>query len=92
VLDPLAGPERTVLRLAQLQQLRPGITGVGIQAGHCPHDEAPDQVADAIASWWPQVLEYQGHTSGTSDAQPRKVATENAAAVPAAASIAGAVA
>ena len=91
MLDPLAGPERTVLRLAQLQQLRPGITGAGIQAGHCPHDEAPDQVADAIASWWPRVLEYQGHTSGSTDAQSRKVEAE-AAAISAAASIAGAVA
>lgn len=89
MLDPLAGPERTVLRLAQLQQLRPGITGVGIQAGHCPHD---DQVADAIASWWPQVLNYQHQSSGNSDGEARKVAIEAAAEPSEALAVAGAVA
>ena len=92
MLDPLAGPERTVLRLAQLQQLRPGITGVGIQAGHCPHDEAPDQVADAIASWWPQVLNYQHQSSGNSDGEAREVAIEAAAEPAEALAVAGAVA
>jgi hypothetical protein len=58
ILDPLAGPARTALRLQQLQRLRPGVTGVAVDAGHCPHDEAPDAVVAAMAAWWPHVLAY----------------------------------
>mmetsp|Transcript_46529 Transcript_46529/g.92028 ORF Transcript_46529/g.92028 Transcript_46529/m.92028 type:complete len:237 (+) Transcript_46529:790-1500(+) len=56
ILDPLAGAERTQVRLQQLTDLRPGITGVAIKGGHCPHDEVPDLVATAIAEWWPNVV------------------------------------
>ena len=57
-LDPLTGAERAQTRAAQLGALRDGVTVELLDAGHCPQDEAPERVADAIARWWPRVLEY----------------------------------
>ena len=48
VLDPLNDAKT---RAAMLGDLREGITVTPIDAGHCPHDEKPDEVADAISRW-----------------------------------------
>jgi pimeloyl-ACP methyl ester carboxylesterase len=34
-----------------IQQLHPAATRVSIDAGHCPHDEAPEAVNEALISW-----------------------------------------
>ena len=49
---------RAQTRAAQLGALRAGVTVELLDAGHCPQDEEPERVADAIVRWWPQVLEY----------------------------------
>lgn len=54
--DPLSGAERSRRRAAQLGALRPGVSVRLLDAGHCPHDEVPEQVAAAIVDWWPRVL------------------------------------
>uniref|UniRef100_A0A7S2G9D9 AB hydrolase-1 domain-containing protein n=1 Tax=Octactis speculum TaxID=3111310 RepID=A0A7S2G9D9_9STRA len=56
VLDPLTGPELAAQRAEQLGVLRDDVTVERLQAGHCPHDELPDDVASAVVRWWPQVL------------------------------------
>jgi pimeloyl-ACP methyl ester carboxylesterase len=48
ILDPLNKAED---RMNMYGALRSGITMHPIQAGHCPHDEVPQQVARAIESW-----------------------------------------
>lgn len=48
ILDPLNDAKG---RSKALQKLRSGITVDPIQAGHCPHDELPDQVAHSIVKW-----------------------------------------
>ncbi|KAL3935527.1 MAG: hypothetical protein SGBAC_008970 [Bacillariaceae sp.] len=48
VLDPLNDAKG---RSEALQKLRSGITVDPLQAGHCPHDEVPDQMANSIARW-----------------------------------------
>jgi pimeloyl-ACP methyl ester carboxylesterase len=54
-LDPLSGAQRAQDRAEVFRVLRPGVTVVRIAAGHCPHDEVPEQVAAAIKDWLPQV-------------------------------------
>jgi pimeloyl-ACP methyl ester carboxylesterase len=39
----------------QIQALRPSARRVSINAGHCPHDEAPAAVNDALAAWLDQL-------------------------------------
>lgn len=48
ILDPLNDAKG---RSEALEKLRSGITIDPLQAGHCPHDEVPDQVASSIARW-----------------------------------------
>ena len=48
VLDPLNDAQD---RLERFGALRQGITMDGIQAGHCPHDELPERVAQSILKW-----------------------------------------
>ena len=52
VLDPLNDAKD---RMNRLEQLRAGITASPIEAGHCPHDELPADVAKAISSWMSQT-------------------------------------
>ena len=59
VLDPLNDAKT---RAAMLGDLREGITVTPIDAGHCPHDEKPDEVADAIRRWM-QTLKTRQVTS-----------------------------
>lgn len=48
ILDPLNDAKT---RSQLLGALRSGIDVSPITAGHCPHDELPDEVAGAIAAW-----------------------------------------
>jgi pimeloyl-ACP methyl ester carboxylesterase len=48
VLDPLNDAKD---RMRRFGALRSGITMDPIQAGHCPHDELPKEVATSIARW-----------------------------------------
>jgi hypothetical protein len=48
VLDPLNDAKD---RMRRFGALRSGITVDPIQAGHCPHDELPKEVATSIARW-----------------------------------------
>ena len=48
MLDPLNDAKS---RAAMLKELRTGISVTPINAGHCPHDELPGDVAKAIAQW-----------------------------------------
>jgi pimeloyl-ACP methyl ester carboxylesterase len=53
VLDPLNDAKS---RMDCLASLREGIDADPIQAGHCPHDEVPVQVAQSIVSWMRRTL------------------------------------
>lgn len=55
-LDPLSGAKRSQERARTFATLREGVTVKLLNAGHCPHDEVPAQVARAIVEWWPSVL------------------------------------
>eukprot|EP00977_Amphora_coffeiformis_P002625 scaffold492_cov99-Amphora_coffeaeformis.AAC.3 len=48
VLDPL---NDAMDRMNRLGALREGIAMSPIQAGHCPHDELPEEVAQSISRW-----------------------------------------
>ncbi|KAL3917110.1 MAG: hypothetical protein SGILL_004865 [Bacillariaceae sp.] len=49
--DPWIRPEAA----DRIQQLKPSAQRVSIEAGHCPHDEAPEAVNDAIRSFMQKV-------------------------------------
>lgn len=55
-LDPLTGAERSQGRAKLLATLRDLVSVALLDAGHCPHDECPAQVAAEIVKWWPQVM------------------------------------
>jgi pimeloyl-ACP methyl ester carboxylesterase len=40
----------------RIQELKPSVTRVSIEAGHCPHDEAPEAVNEAIRNFMEQVV------------------------------------
>uniref|UniRef100_J3LG94 AB hydrolase-1 domain-containing protein n=2 Tax=Oryza brachyantha TaxID=4533 RepID=J3LG94_ORYBR len=46
-LDPWVGPAKA----AQIREFYQDSTVVNLQAGHCPHDEAPDQFNKALLEW-----------------------------------------
>jgi hypothetical protein len=48
ILDPLNDAKG---RTQMFGALREGITTDPITAGHCPHDEVPNEVAASIAKW-----------------------------------------
>mmetsp|Transcript_30853 Transcript_30853/g.65009 ORF Transcript_30853/g.65009 Transcript_30853/m.65009 type:complete len:625 (-) Transcript_30853:460-2334(-) len=54
-LDPLSGAGRAQERAEALRVLRPHVSVIRLPAGHCPHDEAPDEVAAAICDWLPST-------------------------------------
>ncbi len=51
MLDPLNDAKT---RATMLGELREGITVSPLEAGHCPHDEVPSEVAEAINKWMQQ--------------------------------------
>lgn len=60
VLDPLNDAKD---RLQRYGALRKGITMHPIQAGHCPHDEVPHEVAGAINKWLQTAVVRQSRTT-----------------------------
>jgi pimeloyl-ACP methyl ester carboxylesterase len=48
VLDPLNDFKT---RAQNIKKLRDGVTVDELQAGHCPHDEVPEEVARSIDNW-----------------------------------------
>lgn len=46
-LDPWVGPAKA----ARIKEFYTNTTVVNLQAGHCPHDEAPEQVNKALLEW-----------------------------------------
>ena len=57
--DRVSGPARAQERAQLFKRLRSGVTVRELEAGHCPHDECPEMVAQAILDWLPDVLEYK---------------------------------
>ena len=57
--DRVSGPARAQERAQLFKRLRPGITVRELDAGHCPHDEVPEQVAEAILQWLPNVVGWK---------------------------------
>jgi len=56
-LDPLTGASVSQDRARLLGELRPDISVRLIEAGHCPHDEEPGEVATEIVKWWPTAVQ-----------------------------------
>lgn len=50
-LDPWMGPSK----LEKIKSLYPKASAVRLQAGHCPHDEAPDLVNEALTAWMASI-------------------------------------
>ncbi|XP_055804800.1 uncharacterized protein LOC129873686 isoform X2 [Solanum dulcamara] len=46
-LDPLAGPANA----NRIKEFYPNTTVVNLKAGHCPHDEVPELVNEALLEW-----------------------------------------
>ncbi|CAL9123023.1 unnamed protein product [Musa acuminata subsp. burmannicoides] len=46
-LDPWVGPAKA----ARIKEFYPNTTVVNLQAGHCPHDEVPELVNEALLNW-----------------------------------------
>ncbi|CAL9059649.1 unnamed protein product [Musa banksii] len=46
-LDPWVGPAKA----ARIKEFYPNTTIVNLQAGHCPHDEVPELVNEALLNW-----------------------------------------
>ena len=57
--DRVSGPARAQERAQLFKRLRMGVTVRELDAGHCPHDECPEMVAQAILDWLPDVLDYE---------------------------------
>ncbi|KAM0902067.1 hypothetical protein ACQ4PT_019589 [Festuca glaucescens] len=55
-LDPWVGPAKA----AQIHKFYANSTVVNLQAGHCPHDEAPEQVNAALLQWLGSLEEETG--------------------------------
>lgn len=46
-LDPWVGPTKAV----RIKEFYPNTSVVNLQAGHCPHDEVPELVNEALLNW-----------------------------------------
>ncbi|KAK4529398.1 hypothetical protein CCYA_CCYA01G0255 [Cyanidiococcus yangmingshanensis] len=60
ILDPLNDAR---LRAERIARARPDIRVVCLDAGHCPHDEMPDEVNMALVDWL-RSCEHPGEASG----------------------------
>lgn len=56
--DRVSGPARAQERADVFERLRPGVSVRRIDGGHCPQDDAPEKVAEAIFAWLPEVAAY----------------------------------
>lgn len=50
-LDPWVGPAKAL----RIKEFYPQTTVVNLQAGHCPHDEVPELVNEALLDWLPSL-------------------------------------
>jgi len=55
-LDPWVGPSKA----ARIHEFYANSTVVNLQAGHCPHDEAPEQFNAALLQWLASLEEETG--------------------------------
>ena len=62
VLDPL---NDAMDRMNRFGALRSGITMSPIQAGHCPHDELPSEVAQSISKWTTTIVKKDIRVAAT---------------------------
>lgn len=46
-LDPWVGPAKAI----QIKEFYSNTSVVNLQAGHCPHDEVPEKVNEALLDW-----------------------------------------
>lgn len=46
-LDPWVGPAKAL----RIKEFYPDTSVVNLQAGHCPHDEVPELVNEALLEW-----------------------------------------
>lgn len=68
VLDPL---NDALDRMNRFGALRQGITADPLQAGHCPHDELPKEMAISISNWMSESrTERLTYRSAASSARP----------------------
>lgn len=59
--DKVSGPARAQERADVFERLRPGVSVTRIEnGGHCPQDDAPEEVAAAILQFLPEVRAYAG--------------------------------
>eukprot|EP00879_Flechtneria_rotunda_P024021 GHRR01025443.1.p2 GENE.GHRR01025443.1~~GHRR01025443.1.p2 ORF type:complete len:101 (+),score=36.52 GHRR01025443.1:214-516(+) len=63
VLDPL---NDALGRARQLAEICPDLQVWELQAGHCPHDEVPEQVNAALLEFAEQVMSREGQHGATS--------------------------
>jgi pimeloyl-ACP methyl ester carboxylesterase len=77
VLDPLNNAQK---RADDLEEAIPLATKVCIDAGHCPHDEVPEKVNDAIADFVEHVVAMAGSTGEESRDASGGFALESSAA------------
>lgn len=54
MLDPLQDSNE---RVSGFTSMRPGVDHIPINAGHCPHDELPEECAKALFQWLPKAFE-----------------------------------
>eukprot|EP00929_Paragymnodinium_shiwhaense_P016957 TRINITY_DN12576_c0_g1_i1.p1 TRINITY_DN12576_c0_g1~~TRINITY_DN12576_c0_g1_i1.p1 ORF type:complete len:175 (-),score=31.20 TRINITY_DN12576_c0_g1_i1:229-753(-) len=54
-MTPLAGPYGQYFQGLAMDTKRPDITLSIVNAGHCPHDDAPDEVHEAALPWLEKV-------------------------------------
>lgn len=57
--DRVSGPARAQERAQVFKRLRPGVTVRELDAGHCCHDEVPEQVAAALLAWLPEAAAWR---------------------------------
>ena len=50
--DRVSGAARAQERAETFARLREGVTVELLEGGHCPHDDAPDAVAEVLWRWW----------------------------------------
>ena len=60
ILDPLNDAKT---RSQLLGALRSGIDVAPITAGHCPHDELPDEIANTIVKWMAKTMSGNASSS-----------------------------
>jgi len=66
ILDPLNDARK---RAEQIAAIHPEVQVVQLRAGHCPHDEVPEQVNEILVNWL-QSCEQRGEAPDSKSAEP----------------------